>query len=91
MENPMSIPEACIKAASTALDKENARLHPEFPHLGEARARRVILALAENLPESAIDDACKAYAKFEGPHCICVTAMRAAIIAALKDVAGETP
>jgi hypothetical protein len=93
----MSIPKACTEAASTALDKENARLHPEFPHLGEARARRVILALAGELPESAVEAAITQYfgAKWRGRYQETNNGirneMRAAIIDALKDIAGETP
>lgn len=51
----MSIPEACIEAASVdAVDVALVDRH-------EATARRVILALAENLPESAVEKALRRY------------------------------
>ena len=52
-----------------------------------ARARRVILALASDLPESAVEKALDEYGGAE--HAYWPAAMRAAIIAALKDIAGE--
>ena len=71
------------------------------------RARRVIRALAENLPESAVEKAAEAidpswvghpHVTWEpAPHLIerwkkeAIEKARSALIAALKDIAGETP
>ena len=85
----MSIPEGVIEAASIRRVEKHG--------FDAARARRVILALAENLPESAVDAAAKkifahrapphrewgdfAYEQSEYRCCA-----RAAILAALKDI-----
>lgn len=72
----MSIPESVIDAAAWYED--------ESPD-----ARRVILALAENMPEDAVDAAQQELSDrgwlIESPH------LRAAIYEFLKHVAGETP
>ena len=52
----------------------------------EKCASRVILALAENLPESAVRAALDDFAKSTGDP---EEDMRAAIVAALKEVGGE--
>ncbi|MFA7308088.1 MAG: hypothetical protein WC026_15605 [Hyphomicrobium sp.] len=74
----MTIPPNVIEAASVdAVDVTFVDRH-------EATARRVILALAESLPESAVEKACaELYArnKFAEPD-----DMRAALVAALKDI-----
>ena len=67
------LPEACIAAA------EELKYH-DGP---EARARRVILALAENLPDSAVKAALDDFAKSTGDP---EEDMRAAIVAALKEI-----
>ena len=76
------IPEACIEAAFYGV------MNPkELLITRRERARRVINALAENLPESAVDAAQQELSDrgwlIESPH------LRAAIIAALKEVGGE--
>jgi len=83
----MSIPEACIKAA-----KSRYSIDKGFD-TDESTARRVILALAENLPESAVEKAWLAYCKAPKTRAAggWKAAMRVAIIEALKDIAGETP
>ena len=77
----MSIPESVIEAASIRRVEKHG--------FDEARARRVILALAEDMPESAVE---KALAAFDGAErAYWPAAMRTAIIAALKDIAGDSP
>ena len=82
----MSIPKTCIDAAGR---------HPEdFLHNAEARARRVILALAGDLPEEAVKAAREAYwvtwnSASNGAEID--AAMDDAIAAFLKHVTGETP
>ena len=68
------LPEAVIEAAFAHRDYSQ--------DLSADRARRVILALAENLPESAVREALIAGNLNDDEY----TAMRAAIIAALKDI-----
>lgn len=89
----MSIPEACIKAAKVFTCELDAYTEP--------RARRVILALAKNLPESAVDAHLRAYWLL--PPGLDIEMLfgstvrltnerarsRAAIVAALKDVVEE--
>lgn len=72
----MSIPEACIEAAHICQPT------------AEVRARRVILALAENPPESAVEKALEKYFEYwsSGAGRNHNAAIRAAIVAALKDV-----
>lgn len=74
----MSIPEACIRAARTGVTLDT-----------EARARRVILALAENIPEDAV--AAAAHAVFAEPCQIDYELMQEGLTAFLNHVAGETP
>lgn len=82
----MSIPESVIEAAEVLTSKGYPT---EERTKSEVRARAVILALAENLPDSAVE---KALSEFDGAErAYWPAAMRAAIIAALKDIAGETP
>ena len=80
----MSIPEACVEAV------KRRGLDDAF----EARARRVITALADHLPDSAVEKAREAYraswAVAQNDAEI-DAAMDDAIVSALKDVAGETP
>ncbi len=71
------LPEACVEAAKVDIDK--SILVCPSP---ETRARCVILALAKELPESAVDAA-----KATGIYASSEEA-RAAIIAALEDVGG---
>jgi hypothetical protein len=81
----MSIPESVIHAA-------RAGTNPDA--FNEQRARRVIIALAEEMPESAVNEALRMVgitkdALHEQSHW--PETMRAAIAAFLKHVAGETP
>ena len=71
----MSIPEAVIDAASCQT-RSGVERGPE------ARARRVINAIADHLPDSAVREALIAGNLNDDEY----TAMRAAIIAALKDI-----
>lgn len=85
----MSIPESCIEAATVRAELNKNGWTNDTD---EARARRVILALAESLPDSAVEKAWLAYCKAPKTQSAETwkAAMRAAIVAALKDVAGET-
>jgi hypothetical protein len=79
----MSIPESVIEAAEVVCSIQDDT---------EPRARRVILALAENIPEHAVDKAWQTYCdRLDTFHCINKGDVRAAIAAFLKHVAGETP
>jgi len=86
----MSIPEAVIKEASCQT-RSGVERGPE------ARARRVILALADDLPESAVEVALVQYhgkywqGRYQESNNNMRNEMRAAVVAALKDIAGETP
>lgn len=75
----MSIPEACIEAAHICQPT------------AEVRARRVILALASDLPESAVEKAVEAWLDDETPTLSNEAAVAKIIAAFLKHVAGETP
>jgi len=79
-----NLPEACIEAASCQT-RTGVERGPE------ARASRVILALAENLPEHSIGKALSAFYANGVETCSTREAIRAAIAAFLKHVAGETP
>jgi hypothetical protein len=86
----MSIPEACIKAAKVFTCELDAYTEP--------RARRVILALAENLPERAVSAAEEARAKHQlsvPSHLwddeFFTDSLRVAIAAFLNHVAGDRP
>jgi ribosomal 50S subunit-associated protein YjgA (DUF615 family) len=82
----MSIPESVVRSVNAA-SVDSVSLSE-----AEATARRVILALAENLPESAVDAGCDAVDKIVGlGGDTDRDVVRATIIAALKEVAGETP
>lgn len=84
----MSIPKACVEAAHAPGDFELQSVH------GETRARGVILALAEAMPESAVTEALRVVgitrdALHEQSHW--PETMHAAIVAFLKHVAGDSP
>jgi len=70
---------------------EAAFAHRDYSQdLSADRARRVILALAENLSESAVEEAVKAFLLYHVDKDERVTiSMGRAIIAALKEVGGE--
>lgn len=71
----MSIPEACIEAAHICQPT------------AEVRAKGVILALADHLPESAVDAGCDAVNEIVGlGGDTDRDVVRVAIIAALKDI-----
>jgi len=73
------IPEAVVDAAFAHRDYSQ--------DLSAGRARRVILALADDLPDSAVDAAVKAFLLYNVDKDERVTiSMRRAIIDALKDV-----
>jgi hypothetical protein len=78
----MSILESMIQAARCPGLATHATLH----------ARRVILTLAESLPESAVEKAKQTFNAYPDLKIETLNdAWRAAIIAALKEIAGETP
>ena len=82
----MGIPRSCVEAASVRNDLTKNGWAKDTD---EARARRVILALAEETATAeAVGDACRAYLKQSGSH---PDKVRAAIAAFLKHVAGDTP
>lgn len=89
----MNIPEACIEAAQRFKPDEGGS-GLRYTWTNKEVARRVILALAENMPQDAIDAAVKAYAK-DPPRAragnVLSLKKRAAIAAFLKHVAGDTP
>mgnify|MGYP006921436113 CR=1 FL=1 len=93
----MTIPPNVVEAAITDADK-SILVQPS----PATRARRVILALAEDMPDSAVEKALTAFYKIEGnywpPRGADVHGiqfdrdqMSAAIAAFLKHVAGDSP
>ena len=76
------IPEACIEAASLH-ETDNGYAAPTKV------ARRVILALADNLPDSAVDTALDEMLKQREDNKGFWYDLRAALVAALKEVGGE--
>ncbi len=78
------LPEAVVEAA---FDRDDTLDSPS----PEDRARRVILALADHLPESAVEKAWEAHCNTPKTRSIdgWRVAMRAAIVDALKDVGGK--
>ena len=79
------IPEAVIEAASTHYADADT---PRIELSNAARARRVFLALAENLPDSAVEEALSTFYRSENTN---HGSMQESIAAFLKHVAGETP
>jgi hypothetical protein len=79
----MSIPEACIEAASIRRVEKHG--------FDEARARRVILALAENMPEGRFLTDMQQMVFWDCGCVVDTKILRAAIIYALKDIAGDKP
>jgi hypothetical protein len=84
----MSIPESVIEEAAFPFPLE------DMPGLAKQRAKRVILALAEEMPEDAVNEALRVVgitrdALHEQSHW--PETMRAAIAAFLKHVAGDSP
>ena len=73
----MSIPESVVEAASI--------LQPT----AEVRARAVILAMAENLPERVVGKALSAFYANGVKTFSTREALRASIVAALREVGGE--
>lgn len=86
----MSIPKVCIEAAGSP---DDYGLAPNYQRdVRKARARCVILALAEEMPESAVEAAYTVFLEgMRDPHSNPKELVRTAIIAALKDIAGGTP
>jgi hypothetical protein len=81
----MSIPESVIDAARIEFPRERDKY-------AKARARRVILALAEEMPAGAVSSACDAVDMIVGlGGDTDRDVVRAAIAAFLKHVAGDSP
>jgi len=84
----MSIPENVARAASIYSEQDEGGVSHKLN--AETRARRVIIALAEEMPEDAVEKAIYAYVLRSGnePDTLAVSD---AIAAFLKHVAGDSP
>jgi hypothetical protein len=84
----MSIPESVARAASIYSEQDEGGVSHKIN--AETRARRVILALAEEMPDDAVEKAVQTWLESASDYTRLKESGRAAIAAFLKHVAGDS-